>query len=225
MSNLGAISHTTMNNIEYKRFAVNMYDIFSNFLPGFILIGGLLIPFLDSSRLSNIGLLKGSFLTLAAFAAGGFTQAIGSRAKYYNFRLPFFSFPPEPADDGRQWFLIEDRKMPFDAKMEDIMQNNGELSFAERKFFDVCEEMFGISGDKGIRDWRYLFKMIISYLEASPHNRTLRIQAQHLAARGLYVTLFILSLYYFCYYFTITSYICLAICCLYIILSLIQRLN
>lgn len=45
-----------MNQLEYKRFAVNMYDIFANFLPGFILIGGILLPFLSSDSGRNLRL-------------------------------------------------------------------------------------------------------------------------------------------------------------------------
>lgn len=185
-----------MNQLEHKRFAVNMYDIFANFLPGFILIGGFLLPFLGDDWLSNINLLEGSFLTLAAFAMGGVTQAIGSRIKRYQFRLPLFSFPADPVDGDSQGWVIRKRKLPFNVKMEAIKCESDDLSFAEKGFLSTCEEIFKLDKEQRIDDWGYLFKMIISYLETSPHNRTLRIQAQHLAARGLYVTLFMLFSYY-----------------------------
>lgn len=46
-------------------------------------------------------------------------------------------------------------------------------------------------------DWGYLFKLLISYLEVSPCNRTLRLQALHLATRGLYLSVVLIGIYYF----------------------------
>lgn len=184
-----------MNNLEYNRFTLNMYDIFANFLPGFVLVGGLLLPFAGHERIVNAGLLEGVFATLAAFAVGGFTQAIGSKIKRLQFRIPFCKYPSEDTTVGLCIPFVERRTMPFHRKMSDITENcEGIL---ESEFSESCEELLKIDSiGNAEEDWDSLFKTCLAFLEVSPCNRTLRIQAQHLATRGLYIAFFFLFSYY-----------------------------
>lgn len=142
-----------MEQLKYKKVSVNIYDLFANFLPGFILIGGVLLPFLAGNGSSNISISEGAFVTLAAFAIGGGTQALGSHTKRYRFRFPFLSFPADSeADTGTsctrleeilQWLhldsYIEKRKLPFNSKLEEIDQKSQDvhcdLSFSRKPFF------------------------------------------------------------------------------------------
>lgn len=184
-----------MNNFGNSRFTVNIYDVFANFLPGFIFLGGAALPFIFGNSLSGFSALEGSLFIFAAFAIGVLTQAIGSYTKKYQFRAPLCNFPSK-SNEKKFMRLVEEREMPFNQVMEKIDDNSNDLSVPEEKFLTRCENIFDFDGDEQIEDWGYLFKLCLTQLEVSPYNRTLRIQAQHLATRGLYVSLFFLCIYY-----------------------------
>jgi hypothetical protein len=191
-----------MTNLDNSRFTVNAYDVFANFLPGFILLTGVALPFLSQRTLPSLGAIEIVFYTFITFSIGGIVQAIGSKTKYIKFTWPFNE---SNTKTSKNLFLgiLRRRVMPFDRAMNNIViksyernRNNYDLSKAEWKFFDCCNEIFGFDSNVIFRDWGYLFKMCLAHLETSPHDRTLRIQAQHLAARGLYISFFILFILY-----------------------------
>lgn len=188
-----------MNPIPNNKFTINIYDIFANFLPGIVLISGLLLPFIDSNLISAINLSTGTVTLFIAFAVGGFVQGTASLTKQYQYRLPGQNFP-SPVNGTKQLQFFAKRKLPFSQKVSHMNSDGSdELPIPERKFNQACETVFKINDDDvSIEDDGYLFKLCLTYLEASPYNRTLRIQAQHLATRGLYTTSFLLSGYYLC---------------------------
>lgn len=236
-----------MVGTDYNKFTINVYDVFSNLIPGTVTVVGILFPFSGITFVPNMGLAKGFVVILVSFSIGVGLQGIGSRIKRYHF-YPFPSEHKEKAEDENTWesidsfenrhtfslevptefensvnikisgqdsipeksedkplhvrikervlpLLVRRRVLPFNARMRDISTSNGDLSLAEEKFFKSCNKVMNISGDE-IRQWDYLFKMIVSHLETLPSNRTHRIQAQHLATRGLYLSFAFLSVYY-----------------------------
>lgn len=188
-----------MNPISNNKFTVNIYDIFANFLPGIILISGLLLPYANSNLISAISFSTGTVTLFIAFAVGGFIQGIASLTKKYQYRLPKQEFPSAVKKESRFRFLTS-RKLPFNHKLEQIDgDNSNKLPIPEQKFKEACKSVLELNDtDTPVDDDGYLFKVCLTYLEASPYNRTLRIQAQHLATRGLYTTSFLLSGYYLC---------------------------
>lgn len=189
-----------MNDLESNKFTVNIYDVFANFLPGFMFIGGVIPLLWDSELTSNIGVLEGSLAVFAAFALGGLVQSVGAKLKYYHFRLPSRKFPSKKCEDATFW-IFGRRYLPFTYKMNRLKKSKSkeddDLPLPEQKFFNACKDSFGFDSDSAeLNDWGYLFKMCLTHLEASPYNRTLRIQAQHLATRGLYITFAALSVIY-----------------------------
>jgi hypothetical protein len=154
---------------RFGRF--NLYDIFANFLPGAILIFGLYLP--ESSRefsFPEVGVTAAATLAVIAFVLGFLLQALASP-------------------------LVERLPRPFDKEMGNIQSPSG----VEDDFATLCDKKFGIDVTEhgsGYEQWSLLFKSILSDLEASPWSRTLRIQALHLAARGLAMAFLVLSVCY-----------------------------
>lgn len=186
--------------MDSSRFTVNIYDVFANFLPGFIFLGGAAIPFLPGDTLSGFGTFGGTLLIFASFAVGGMMQALGSYTKHYQYRFPTRDFPSESANEW-SLCLIEKRKMPFNRIMDEIANNQDDLTPPQSEFFSSCRNLFGFDSDSDNNDgdwmdWGDLFKICLTHLEITPYNRTLRIQAQHLATRGLYISFFIIFIYY-----------------------------
>lgn len=89
-------------------------------------------------------------------------------------------------------------KRPFNERMADIDTEDG----LEGDFASICDDKFGVKVvdyDEEYDGWSMLFKSILSDLENSPWSRALRIQALHLAARGLTVAFVLLTAYYLLY--------------------------
>lgn len=164
---------------RFGRF--NLYDIFANFLPGAVLIFGFYLP--DAPKdfsFPGVTITSAVVLTILAFVVGFGLQAIAS-------------------------VLSGILGHPFNSRVLDIDPDENNL---HGDFASICKKKFGVKinqqTDKdGELGW--LFKSILSDLENSPWSRTLRIQALHLAARGLAVAFLGLTLYYGAYWVGILS--------------------
>lgn len=211
-------------------FAVNIYDLFANFLPGIVFVGGILLPFFGSRVVEEITLFQGTFITLLAFAIGVGIQAIGTRLKRPRLRrIPYLHTGALKVVKGWGVILLETTPTRFNDRMNDLFDGGNsagdaarpedvEMSLAppdggglggvltpypdesipETNFSEACKQVFGF--DRPLTefndDWDFLYKMILSYLEGSPCDRTIRIQAQYCATRGLFYTSVLLSIYY-----------------------------
>lgn len=159
---------------RFGRF--NLYDIFANFLPGAVLILGFYLPHTSQDfSFPGISITDAVVVTLLAFVVGFILQAMAS-------------------------FLSKQYGNPFESEVADINSDQDDLY---RDFASVCKKKFGIEVnelDEEDEELSWLFKAILSDLENSPWSRTLRIQALHLAARGLAVAFLVLTVYYGIYW-------------------------
>lgn len=164
------------------RFQFNVYGVFCNFLPGSVLLIGLTIPFiLTPESLIDLNLTEALAAGVGAFALGILTQALGSKLSR---RKVFGSCPHHKRD------------RPFNKKMDDMLSSDScedELTNIDRKAKRICTEVFDCEDEY---DTDHIFKSLVAYLEASNFTRGLRVQALHLASRGLYVASLILFIYY-----------------------------
>lgn len=166
------------------RFRFNAYDVFSHFLPGVLLFFGLTLPFLGEEQpFPDLNLIAAVFAAVVAYGLGLGTQALGSIAS----RRKVFGKKP--------W---SKRNRPFNYKMNKMLEietKESEFSNIDWAARELCVEVFDLDCD-GSDNTEHLFKSLLAYLEASQWNRSLRIQALHLASRGLYVVSLILLMYY-----------------------------
>lgn len=174
-----------MSGVEPRdRFTFNAYDLFSNFLPGVVLLFGLWLPFARLTEpLPDLTLVQAITGAIIAFGAGVGTQSIGSMASR---RKVFGRWP---------W---SERTRPFNEKMErmlaadDCPDDCTSVDWAARQ---LCADAFDLDCD-GSDDCAYVFKSLIAYLEGSTWNRAIRIQALHLSSRALYIVCLVLLGYY-----------------------------
>lgn len=174
-------------------FTFNAYDIFTNFLPGVVLLFGILFPLQTFfNNLSDFSLQQGILFSISAFVLGTIIQTIGSELSNYQIL---------------GWNPFSKRAHHFNKLMKvlsgelhrDAIRNKRPTDIDE-SFYVYCSEAFELNK---FDDWNQLFKFLFSYLESTPWNRALRLQTLHLAMRGIYVTSLILALYYL----TIFAYI------------------
>lgn len=174
-----------MSGVEPRdRFTFNAYDLFSNFLPGVVLLFGIWLPFARLSEpLPDLTLVQATAGAIIAFGAGVGTQSIGSMAS----RRKVFGLWP--------W---SERTPPFNEKMGEMLEADDcpddytSIDWAARQ---MCADAFGLDCD-GSDDCAYVFKSLIAYLEGSTWNRAIRIQALHLSSRALYIVCLLLLIYY-----------------------------
>jgi hypothetical protein len=166
------------------RFTFNAYDLFSNFLPGAVLFLGIGLPFIGlQDVLPDLNLVQALSAIIIAFGLGTVTQSIGSMAS----RRKVFSLKP-----------LKERDRPFNEKMNQMLEceePKPDFSNIDWAASRLCIEAFDLDGD-GTDNTEYVFKSLLAYLESSKWNRGLRMQALHLASRGLYVVCLILGIYY-----------------------------
>jgi hypothetical protein len=174
-----------MSGVEPRdRFTFNAYDLFSNFLPGVVLLFGLWFPFARLAEpLPDLTLVQATAGAIIAFGAGVGTQSIGSMTSK---RKVFGAWP---------W---SERTRPFNEKMNEMLEADdcppdcASIDWAARQ---LCADAFGLDCD-GSDDCAYVFKSLIAYLEGSSWNRAIRIQALHLSSRALYIVCLLLFVYY-----------------------------
>ncbi|WP_162562347.1 hypothetical protein [Salinigranum rubrum] len=167
---------STATSPNYWKF--NLYDVFSNFLPGAYLLLGIALPFAPPSlELGGVTVLHLLISLILAFILGSAIQALA--ADLYG------------------------RKTAFERRMDRIQNGDaaheGE-SVINQHFVALCDSELKIKNltneNQRFKNWGWLFKLLLSDLEDSSKNRTLRLQALHLSARGLSLSSFLLALYY-----------------------------
>jgi hypothetical protein len=153
---------------EYGRF--NIYDIFSTFLPGAVLLIGIALPH-PSTPSYIVGISVGGLLVWAivAFAAGLFLQSIAGE--------------------------IVSGETSFDDQMSRVVESgrdDEEVTAADVDFLETAREKFGF--DAEFDDWNHLYRAVLTELEQNPPSRAIRLQALFLAMRGLVVAFIILTI-------------------------------
>lgn len=166
---------------EFGRF--NIYDVFSTFLPGSILIIGVAAPLTGLDTLF-VDLSVGGILVLIilSFGAGLGIQAIASSMS--------------SASSGFSAHM--DRVLPDDENEEgsgDTQQDSPiEISSIDYDFYQKCKYEYNLSAD--FSSWDRLFKLVLTDLEGRAQTRALRMQALYLGMRGMVITTVLLAGYF-----------------------------
>lgn len=166
---------------EFGRF--NIYDVFSTFLPGSILIIGVTAPLTGLNTLF-INLSVGGILLLIilSFGTGLGIQAIASSVS--------------SASNGFSDHM--DRVLP-DEENGDGSGNTQqdsliEISSIDYDFYQKCKYEYNLPAD--FSSWDRLFKLVLTDLEGRAQTRALRIQALYLGMRGMVITTILLFSYF-----------------------------
>lgn len=151
----------------------NVYDVFANIVPGVVLLIGLLFP-LDVREIVDVEIVSvtiASLFVILSFVSGQIVQSFGGWAD---------------GDHG------------FSELMTCLIQNKKysrfELTEFDERFLLHCDETFDLRDE--FDDYGRLFKMILAYLEYSGRTRALRMQALYLFARGIWVSVWLLALWF-----------------------------
>lgn len=141
----------------------NLYDIFSNFLPGAVFLIGAVIPYVGTKPLF-VDLKFGSILVwiIVSFSVGLFIQAIGG------------------------WFLHGDDN--FKRRMRSVTEegnDDSDTTAVDVQFIEAVRSDYDLSAD--FKDWSRLYKLVLAALEPTSESRTLRLQALYLGMRGMAV--------------------------------------
>lgn len=164
----------------------NLYDIFANFLPGAVLLIGLLFPYLGIgglfASLNTGGLL---LMLVLSFAAGLLVQAVGG-----NVQSSGRDFADHIQNVDR-YADVEDER--YDADVDAEIN----ISTLDAYFVEAFRAELGLTSD--FDDWSRLHKLILAKLEATSRTRALRLQALFLAMRGMAVTMALLAVWFVLY--------------------------
>lgn len=154
---------------------LNLYDIFANILPGAYLLIGLIVPeWIAGGNFPNVSVLGTTAALVVAFVLGFCLQALGSCLLHGS--RPFNEMMSQDGGDGTGADGIS-------------------YSDVDELFCQFCKDDFGV--DPRSADGSRLFKLVISDIETGGQQRALRIQALHLAARGLFLASVPIALYHF----------------------------
>ncbi|WP_162224567.1 hypothetical protein [Halorussus amylolyticus] len=177
-----------MSVSQQQRYAnFNLYDIFANFLPGAVLVIGLLFPYVGVDGLFvsvRIGSL--SLLLVLSFATGLFVQALGGIVQ-------------SSGQDFANHIQKVDRQEDEAGDEENVaeMKSNINISTVDAYFIETFRAELGLTSE--FEDWNRLHKIILAKLEATSRSRALRLQALYLAMRGMFVTMVLLALWFIAY--------------------------
>lgn len=168
---------------DFDRF--NIYDIFSTFLPGSVLLIGVAAPLVGLEVLL-LDLSIGGILVLIilSFGTGLGIQAL---ATYISSASSGFSnhmdnvFPEEDPNSDED---------PDQTPTESPIGVNS----IDYDFYQKCKLEYNLSAD--FNDWDRLFKLVLTDLEGNDPSRALRMQALYLGMRGMVVTTAILAIYF-----------------------------
>ena len=151
----------------------NIYDIFANIVPGIVFLLGLTFPFKTQQILGNdiTSVINVLFFVLISFVVGQVLQLIGG------------------------WI---DKDHNFSRFIEDIIKKESKSKFnvtgIDRYFIVLCSDTFNLS--KNFNNYNHLFKLLLAYLEHSGRSRALRMQALYLFSRGIWVSSWLLFLWF-----------------------------
>lgn len=152
---------------EYGRF--NIYDIFSTFLPGAVLLIGLVLPHPDIPKyLDNLTFASLLVWAIVAFAGGLFLQSIAGELVSGETRF-----------DNRMSRVVESGK------------DDEKVTAADVDFLETARQDFGLDAEFG--DWNHMYRAVLTELEQHPPSRAIRLQALFLAMRGLVLSFGILT--------------------------------
>lgn len=158
----------------------NVYDVFANIIPGVVLLVGASFPF-NVQRVLGKPITAATSITLViiiSFITGQFLQTIGGWA------------------DGDHGFpqlmrsIVNEKRNP-----------QFEITEFDEYFVVLCDDTFELT--EGFDDYTRLFKMLLAYLEYSGRSRALRMQALYLLSRGIWVSAWLLSFWFFAVYVSI----------------------
>lgn len=153
---------------EYGRF--NIYDIFSTFLPGAIVIIGIAAPHPDApGYFASVSLASLLVWTTVAFAVGLFLQGLASD--------------------------LVSGEQGFDDRMSRVVESGRDddaVTLADIDFLETARDEFGF--DATFEDWNHMYRAVLTELEQNPPSRAIRLQALFLSMRGLVVALGILGM-------------------------------
>lgn len=165
----------------------NLYDIFANFLPGAVLLVGILFPYVGTGGLFT-GLTAGGMLVILvlSFAGGLFVQAVGGSIQ-------------SSGQDFENHIQNVDRYIDETNEQHDGTDANLGINISplDAYFVETFRAELGLTSD--FDDWSRLHKLILAKLEATSRTRALRLQALFLAMRGMAVTMALLALWFLLY--------------------------
>jgi len=146
---------------EYGRF--NIYDIFSTFLPGAVLVIGIALPHPDiPGFLTTLTFASLIVWGIVSFAAGLLLQSISGEIV-----------------SGEDSFHKQMSRVTDSGKDDD------KVTAADIDFLETAREEFGF--DAEFDDWNHMYRAVLTELEQHPPSRAIRLQALFLAMRGLVV--------------------------------------
>ncbi|WP_276280344.1 hypothetical protein [Halorussus caseinilyticus] len=151
----------------------NIYDIFANIVPGVVFLIGFTFPFKLQNILggNTVSITNILLFILFSFVLGQTLQAIGGWADGDH------GFPRFIKD-----ILNEESKSRF------------EVSSIDETFLLLCSTTFRLPSN--FNDYYRLFKLLLAYLEYSGRSRALRMQALYLFSRGIWVSSWLLFLWF-----------------------------
>ena len=156
----------------------NVYDVFANIVPGIISLLGMSFPFDIQGKITSNLVPVASVFIIVAFVFGQVIQALGSWA------------------DGDHGFSI---------LIRDIINNRSNdrynITEFDERFLLCCDNAFELTDD--FNDYGRLFKMLLAYLEYGGRTRALRMQALYLFSRGIWVSLWVTTLWFVVIYISI----------------------
>lgn len=158
-----------------ERVTFTIYDIISSFLPGAVFVTGALLPFTGVGDLL-IDLRLGSIVIFAiiSFTTGLAFQAVGG--------------------------IVSSTSDIFAQHLTDVVSDEQNetsplgVDTSDVQFVESFRKEFNL--DSEFDNWSSLYRRVVSRLERSQYQRTIRLQALQLGTRGLCVALGILALSY-----------------------------
>ncbi|USZ67836.1 hypothetical protein NGM10_14015 [Halorussus salilacus] len=166
---------------QEQRYAnFNLYDIFANFLPGAVLVIGLLFPYVGIDGLF-VEVEVGSLLVLlvSSFAVGLFVQALGGIVQ------------SSGQDFANHIKKVDERADSSGKTGTPEPKSEINISTLDAYFIETFRAEFGLESD--FTDWNRLHKLILAKLEATSRTRALRLQALYLSMRGMAATMVLLA--------------------------------
>lgn len=178
--NIGLMSVSQQQS--YANF--NLYDIFANFLPGAILVMGILFPYVGVKGLfveMNVGSLL--VLLVSSFAMGLFVQALGGIVQ------------SSGADFADHIKKVDGQADGSESRVGDSESRSDiNISTLDAYFIETFRAELGLESD--FKDWSRLHKLILAKLEATSRTRALRLQALYLSMRGMATTMVLLAIWF-----------------------------
>ena len=190
---------------------INLYDVFANFLPGSLLIIGIIAPIVGANNLVQLGLGSALIFFIISYALGFVIQAFGGwmssgdaafENHMKNIREGNGNGEPqddadgngEPQDDTEE--LVQE-----ESEVNEIAQRNPEVNRRDVNYgsIDVTfDELVSQAKHVSSRyeDWEGLYNWVMVRLDNSSRTRALRMHSTFLAVRGLAVVFSFFVLYY-----------------------------